>query len=55
LGNGNQISFWDDRWVSDTPLKGKFHRLYSIPLNIESVVSEMGEWVNNDNEDEHRR
>jgi len=52
--NGNQIRFWKDKWVGDTPLKDKFPRLYSIPLYKKRAVSEMGEWVINGNREDYK-
>jgi len=50
LGNENQIRFWNDKWVGNLLLKEKFPRLYSMSLNKESLVCEMGEWVKNKTE-----
>jgi len=46
LGDGNRIRSWEDRWISDGPLKEKFPRLYLISLCKDKVISEVGEWAN---------
>jgi len=49
LGNGGIIKFWKDCWMGDKPLKESFPRLYSISVSKDKVVSEMGEWISNEN------
>ena len=49
LGNENRISFWEDKWLGEVPLKQKFPRLHSLSLNSDSTFCEVVEWVNNGN------
>ena len=45
LGNGNKILFWEDCWFEDSPLMGKFSRLYSLSkLKEHSVSSFIQSW-----------
>jgi len=37
--------------VGDRPIKESFPRLYFVSVNKEKVVSEMGEWISNENRD----
>ncbi|GAU48796.1 hypothetical protein TSUD_141140 [Trifolium subterraneum] len=46
LGNGGSTRFWLDHWVGVAPLKEVFPRLYSISLQMDLTIQEMGEWVN---------
>lgn len=45
LGNGNTISFWNDCWVSDRPLRDLYPRLYHLSANREGKVREMGSMI----------
>lgn len=45
LGNGRDISFWDDCWVGDQRLRDRFTRLYNAALNKDARISESGFWV----------
>lgn len=44
IGNGEKISFWNDNWIGNEPLHLRFSRLFSLSLDKESVVANMGEW-----------
>lgn len=46
LGDGNNISFWNDCWVGDKLLRELFPRLYHLSTNIEGKVCEKGFWNN---------
>ncbi|GAU33382.1 hypothetical protein TSUD_365080 [Trifolium subterraneum] len=46
LGNGGSTRFWLDHWVGVAPLKEVFPRLYSIYLQMDLTIQEVGEWVN---------
>ncbi|GAU38554.1 hypothetical protein TSUD_320260 [Trifolium subterraneum] len=46
LGNGGSTRFWLDHWVGVAPLKEVFPRLYSISLQMDLTIQEIGEWVN---------
>jgi hypothetical protein len=40
VGNGSRISFWDDLWVGEMPLKDAFPGLYDIVCDKSSLVAE---------------
>lgn len=42
MGNGNNISFWHDRWVNKQPFVVQFSRLYSLWLIRD--ISMHGSW-----------
>ncbi|MCI35356.1 putative ribonuclease H protein, partial [Trifolium medium] len=42
LGNGNMTSFWNDTWVGDQPLGLRFPRLFSMSLQQQENVYQMG-------------
>ena len=44
LGNGNSTRFWHDTWCEAGPLKRTFPRLFSISMQKNSFVSQMGVW-----------
>ncbi|GJS39436.1 RNA-directed DNA polymerase, eukaryota, reverse transcriptase zinc-binding domain protein [Tanacetum coccineum] len=39
LGNGNNISFWEDHWIGDNSLKDLYPRLYALENNKHVTVS----------------
>ncbi|MCH99327.1 ribonuclease H protein, partial [Trifolium medium] len=41
LGNGEQTSFWKDKWVGDTTLKDRFPRLFSISTQKDVSVASL--------------
>jgi hypothetical protein len=43
VGNGLNTSFWNDRWRGDKSFRLKYPRLYSIVIDKEALVREMGE------------
>jgi len=45
LVDGKYIKFWEDKCIGKLPLKWKFPRLYSLSLDVDDVVCEMGERV----------
>ena len=47
IGNGNSVRFWHDRWCDIGVLKTAFPRLYTISLQKNLNVSQMGEWQDN--------
>ena len=47
VGNGSSILFWHDRWVEAGVLKEKFPRLFSVSLQKQSYIYQMGEWAEN--------
>lgn len=47
VGDGCSILFWHDKWVSPTPLRVSFPRLFGISLQSEVVISQIGEWMDN--------
>ncbi|KAJ9560470.1 hypothetical protein OSB04_005630, partial [Centaurea solstitialis] len=46
LGNGNDISFWEDRWLPIGRLKESFGRLYALETNKGVKVGDRGEFRN---------
>jgi hypothetical protein len=42
VGLGFEVSFWNDLWIGDLPLKAKFPRLFQASLDPFSVIAEMG-------------
>ena len=44
VGNDNSIRFWHDRWCEVGSLKRIFSRLYSISLQKNFLISQMGVW-----------
>jgi len=47
VGDGKEIRLWEDKWVDNVPLLHKFHRLFSISLDIGRTLSQVGVWINN--------
>jgi len=47
IGNRREISLWEDGWLGDGSLKGKFPRLFSISSCREAKLRQAGEWNNN--------
>jgi hypothetical protein len=39
VGMGSRVSFWHDRWCSDSPLRELFPRLYEFSLNQNDTVA----------------
>ena len=46
VGNGKDISFWEDSWLSCSALNGVFPRLFSLSSTIDAKVAEFGYWAN---------
>ncbi|MCH92063.1 putative non-LTR retroelement reverse transcriptase related, partial [Trifolium medium] len=46
LGNGNNIRFWKDTWLDAEPLCHAFPRLFSMSIQPDCTVNQMGRWVN---------
>ena len=44
VGNGNSVRFWHDRWCEAGMLKMAFLRLYSISMQKNFLISQMGNW-----------
>jgi hypothetical protein len=42
--DGKDSLFWLDNWVTDRPLKSSFKRLFSLAVNKEASIFEMGDW-----------
>jgi mannosylglycoprotein endo-beta-mannosidase len=45
LGNGQSIYFWKDVWLEDQRLNVKFPRLFGISIQKDSLISDIGSWV----------
>jgi len=46
VGDGKEISFWEDNWLGCGNLKGVFPRLFSISSAKDAKVVELGYWYN---------
>lgn len=46
LGNGSQVSFWNEKWVGTNCLKDIFPRLFQLAVHKDAKVAEMGAWEN---------
>ncbi|XP_068477366.1 uncharacterized protein [Phaseolus vulgaris] len=46
VGDGKEISFWEDNWLGCGNLKGVFSRLFSISSAKDAKVAELGYWYN---------
>lgn len=44
MGSGREISFWEEVWAGNIPLKRKFPRLFHLSEMREGSISEMGKW-----------
>jgi len=47
VGNGRDISLWEDLWVGDVSLNDNFLRFFSIFFDKEVKLWQGGEWNNN--------
>ena len=45
IGRGDKVRFWEDVWVGNNNLKTLFPRIFSLSLNQEQRVEEVGEWL----------
>lgn len=45
IGNGQSIMFWQDRWCESSPLYKSFPRLFTLSLQKNCFISQMGEWM----------
>ncbi|KAL9690818.1 hypothetical protein QQ045_011229 [Rhodiola kirilowii] len=45
LGRGNEISFWDDVWLGVKSFKDQYPKLYTLALDNQLKVGEMGYWL----------
>jgi hypothetical protein len=45
LGNGQSTYFWKEVWLEDQRLDLKFPRLFGISTQKDSLISDMGSWV----------
>ncbi|KAK2423204.1 hypothetical protein QL285_033672 [Trifolium repens] len=48
LGDGNNISFWKEKWLGMVPLCVSFPTLFEASNQRDSVVAAMGVWEHND-------
>jgi len=46
VGDGGNISFWEDSWLNCGALTGMFRRLYSLSTAKVAKVAEIGNWSN---------
>jgi len=47
VSSGNDISFWEDKWVGNVTLKSKFLRLYSLSVDKDIPLNLCGDRSNN--------
>jgi hypothetical protein len=47
IGDGNDISFWKEKWISVVPLCDYVPALFNISRQQDSCISAMGKWVSN--------
>jgi reverse transcriptase-like protein len=48
IGDGNSTLFWYDKWYHEGPLKGLFPRLFSISMQQNALIAQMGSWLDNE-------
>jgi len=48
LGKGDKVRFWEDVWVGESNLKTSFQRLFSLSVNQDQKMEEVGEWEGTD-------
>jgi len=46
IGNGEEISFWEDCWAGSRALKNIYPRLFSLTSCKATKVVELGIWTN---------
>ena len=46
IGNGKEISFWEDNWAGCGVLTSVFPRLFSLSTAKVSKLAEFGGWIN---------
>jgi hypothetical protein len=46
VGNGGNTRFWLDAWVGERPLCQKFPRLFSVSVQKEDCINQVGVWRN---------
>lgn len=44
IGDGKSTKFWHDKWCFTGPLKLAFPRLFSVSLQDDVVINQMGSW-----------
>lgn len=50
VGRGDKVSFWDDKWLGDGPIKAEFLNLYRVSMQkvaVQEVLSRVNvniEW-----------
>ncbi|XP_074266276.1 uncharacterized protein LOC141588747 [Silene latifolia] len=44
IGNGTKISFWENLWIGHITLKEGFPRLFSVSIQKNKCVADMGVW-----------
>lgn len=47
VGDGRDVSFWKKPWLDKKCLGMKYPRLFSMSVNQEAKVGDMGQWKNN--------
>jgi hypothetical protein len=46
VGRGNSCKFWKDTWAGNQSLEQRFPRLFSMSVQQEELVTEVGRWTN---------
>jgi hypothetical protein len=47
LGDGNDITFWKEKWFGPSPLRDAYPDLFVKTENPNVLVSQMGSWIDN--------
>lgn len=45
VGDRNFSLFWHDAWLGDSPLRVRFPRLFLLVMDLNSLVSSCGRWI----------
>lgn len=45
FGDGKSTRFWHDKWCPGGTLKDSFPRLFSISVQQEALICQMGRWI----------
>ena len=48
LDRGDKVRFWEDVWIGNSSLKSLLYRLFSLSVNQEQKIEDVGEWEGTD-------